>query len=89
MTEQQFKKAKELHERLEQLEEVNKEIKNDDYHKGILSYIILGGDYCSEWEFVNNEIMNYIRDILDRHDQQIRQEIDDEIEKLKKEIEAL
>ena len=89
MTEQQFKKAKELHERLEQLEEVNKEIRNDDDYKSILSYISLGGDYCSEWEFVNNEIMNYIRGILDWHDQQIRQEIDDEIEKLKKEIEAL
>lgn len=33
--------------------------------------------------------MSYISDILDRHDRQIRQEIDDEIEKLKKEIEAL
>ena len=33
--------------------------------------------------------MRLISDILDRHDVQIRQEIDEEIAKLKREIEAL
>lgn len=33
--------------------------------------------------------MKNISDILDRHDKQIREEIDAEIEKLKKEIETL
>ena len=33
--------------------------------------------------------MRLISDILDRHDVQIRKEIDEEIERFKKEIEAL
>lgn len=89
MTEEQFKKAEKLYERLRQLEEVKNEIRNDDYHKGSLTYKSMGCDFGSRWEMVAHYVMLSIAGILDRHDKQIRQEIDAEIKKLKKEIEAL
>lgn len=87
MTEQQFQKAKEFHERLEQLEEVKASISNNEYNRTRLSYLYEG--IGGKWEIVDNKTMSHISDILDRHDKQIRQEINEEIEKLKKEIEAL
>lgn len=89
MTEEQFKKAEKLYERLRQLEEVKNEIRNDDYHKGSLTYKSMGGDFGSKWEIVAHYVMLSIAGILDRHDKQIRQEIDEEIKKLKKQIEIL
>ena len=89
MTEQQFAKAKKLYNQLEHLEEIKKEIRNDDYHKAGLAYKSMGGDFGSNWELVPHSVMYHIADILDRHDKQIRQEIDEEIERIKKEIEAL
>lgn len=41
------------------------------------------------WEPVNMQAMKYISEILVRHDSQIRQEIDDRIYELKKELEEL
>lgn len=43
----------------------------------------------NEWSIENMDIMKFIGDILDRHDLQIRQEIDNRIEELKQELEQL
>lgn len=43
----------------------------------------------SYWNIVDMDTMKYISEILDRHDKQIRQEIDDRINGLKKELEEL
>lgn len=83
MTQEQYKRAVEIGNRLEELKIAKSEIFNDE------AFLYYGhkDDYniapCSE------RPMNYIRDILDRHDKMIREEIDNEIEKLKKEIEKL
>ncbi len=42
-----------------------------------------------KWQPVNMQKMTYISDILNRHDKQIRQEIDERIAELGKELEAL
>lgn len=85
MTEEQYNRAVEISERLYELEKVKKEIANTAMHK--LSYLYERGDgsygLCSEY------IMKYINILLDRHDKMIREEIDAEIENLKKEIETL
>lgn len=43
----------------------------------------------TKWDTVSEYTMRSISDILDRHDQMIRQEIDDEIAKITKQIEEL
>lgn len=87
MTEQQFNEVVRICNRIEQLEKVKKEINLPATHK--LSYISRGGSALDSWSIVESWILRPIADILDRHDAMIRQEIDDEITKLKKEIEAL
>lgn len=87
MTEEQFNEAVRINNRIGELEEVKKKISLSTYNR--LSYIQKGGSIHDDWKIVGEWIMKDISDILDRHDQQIRQEIDEEIEKLKKEIEAL
>ena len=84
MTEEQFNKAIRINDRIKQLVDVNREIADTTRHR--LSYITHG---VSDWRPSNEWIMKHISDILDRHDKQIRQEIDEEIKKLKKEIEIL
>lgn len=42
-----------------------------------------------KWQPVGMNKMKYISEILDRHDKQIRQEIDERINGLKKELEEL
>lgn len=84
MTEEQFNKVIRINDRINQLVGVNREIADTTRHR--LSYITHG---VSDWRPSSEWIMKHISDILDRHDMQIRQEIDEEIEKLKKEIEML
>lgn len=84
MTEEQFNKAIRINDRIKQLVDVNREIADTKNHR--LSYIT---HKVSDWRPSSEWIMKYISDILDHHDIQIRQEIDEEIEKLKKEIEML
>lgn len=81
MTQEQYNRAVEINNRLEELTMVKDEIGSTSNH--FLSYC--NSDYtpCAEWK------MRDISDILDRHDKMIREEIDSEIEKLKKEIEEL
>lgn len=86
MTQEQFQRAVRINDRLEELARVKKEIDETSKHR--LWYAeksSCGSDYrlISEW------VMRYISDLLDKHDLMIRQEIDNEIEQLKAEIETL
>ena len=86
MTPEQYQRALQIGERLDNLARVKKEI--DDTTKHRLWYAeksSSGSDYrlTSEW------VMRYISELLDKHDLMIRQEIEEEIEQLKAEIENL
>ena len=84
MDKETYNRAIAISNHLSQLQKVKEELK--DTCKCYLTYAIkaesLGdSDYlCHGW------IMKYISDILDKHDKMIRQEIDDEIAVLNKEI---
>lgn len=80
MTQQQYDRAVWISERLGELEKVKDELKDTTKHRLWYANKIGAGDWvlASEWK------MQYIDKLLDKHDLMIRQEIDDEIEKLKK-----
>lgn len=78
MTQEQYNRAVEISKRLEELEEVNKEIECASQRR--LCYIRDSDHPCSEWKMRN------IGSILDKHDLMIRDEINAEIESLKVEI---
>lgn len=89
MTEKQFNEAVRINSRINELMEVKDAISRvNSTDKVKLSYV-----YRYKYNGENHEAilenMSAISSILDLHNKQIRQEIDDEIEKLKKEIEAL
>lgn len=84
MTEQQYNRAIAIYERLNALERVKKEINGSEKHR--LSYIWKGS---SEWRVCDDWDMREIGEILDKHDLMIRQEIDEEIERLNAEIKRL
>ena len=84
MTQEQFQKAVRINNRLEELAKVNKEIDETSKHR--LWYAWKGE---SDWRLTSEWVMRYISDLLDKHDLMIRQEIDNEIEQLKAEIETL
>lgn len=87
MDKETYNKAIAISNRLYQLQEVKDKLK--DTHSHYLTYAnkadSLGerNSLCADWR------MEYISDILDKHDKMIRQEIDDEIAALNKEIEEL
>lgn len=89
MTQEQFNTAIKLHHRLEALSKVKEEIADIEKHR--LWYAERYSPMCgtTKWDAVNEYIMRDISDILDRHDRMIRQEIDDEIAKITKQIEGL
>lgn len=89
MTKEQFNTAIKLHHRLEALSKVKKEIADIEKHR--LWYAESYSPMCgtTQWDTVSECAMRDISDILDRHDQMIRQEIDEEIAKITKQIEAL
>ncbi len=89
MTQEQYQAAIRLHKRLEALNEVKKEIEETEKHRLWYAkrYDPLTG--TTEWETVSEYVMQNISDILDRHDKMIREEIDEEIAKIKKQIEEL
>lgn len=79
-----------IHQEIECLEAVKKAINYTNDHR--LSYLEYreGSSFDrSEWRIVDMDVMKYIGDILDRHDLQVRQEIDNRIEQLKRELEQL
>ena len=81
MTQEQYNRAVEIEKRLIELKAVKYEIGDTSSH--LLSYCNSDYNPCAKWN------MRTISDILDRHDKMIREEIDNEIEKLKKKIEEL
>ena len=84
MTEEQYKRAVQISNRIETLNNVKKEIEGTRDHR--LWY----AEKCERgWGLTSEWIMCYISKILDKHDLMIRQEIDDEIAALKAEIERL
>lgn len=91
MTEEQFNKAIELDDKLNGLYRVKKEIEGTVRHR--LSYIEKRdrqlGDTGGDWNMCRVSVLEIIGHILDRHDEQIRQEIEDEINQIKREIENL
>lgn len=86
MTQEQYQRAIEINKRIEQLNQVKEEIKGS---KTFLTYAKRAqaqrdfDSLCRDW------LMAYISNILDNHDKQIREEIDNEITELEKEIERL
>lgn len=89
MTEKQFNEAVRINSRINDLMEVKNAISRvNSTDKVKLSYV-----YRYKYNGENHEVilenMSAIPSVLDLHDKQIRQEIDDEIEKLKKEIKEL
>lgn len=89
MTKEQFQTAIRLHKRLEALREVKKEIEETEKHRLWYAkrYDPMTG--TTKWETVSEYSMRSISDILDRHDKMIREEIDEEIAEIKRQIEEL
>lgn len=88
-------KALAIHQELDLLEQVRDDIKSE-YNPGIddqdvfrLTYMRSSVRGNSKWHIVDIECMKYIGDILDRHDNMIRHEIDERIKELKKELDEL
>lgn len=84
MTPEQYKRAVEINERISELEKVKKEINEATTHR-----LWYAEKSERDWRLTSEWIMCYISEILDKHDLMIRQEIDDEIKRLEKEIETL
>ena len=84
MTEEQYIRAVEIYNRIGELEKVKKEIKEKTKHR--LWYAF---KFERDWVLTSEWVMRYISKILDKHDLMIRQEIEEEIDKLKKEIKTL
>lgn len=88
MTEEQYNRAVRIHDTLDRLVEVREQLGDRD--KSYLSYMVTDGiDYSSKYQLLDGKLGCCINDILEKHDKMIRVEIDEEIAKLKKEIEKL
>lgn len=86
MTDEQYKRAVQIHERLVELQQVKKEIEGTLDHR--LSYAEKSTSSC-DFRLCSEYRMRNISDILDKHDVMIRQEIEEEISDLLNEIETL
>ena len=84
MTDEQFKKAVEISDRLRDLEDIKKYISPENEH-----ILIYGYKIDNDWNACSKYNLEPILDLLDKHDRMIRKEIDEEIINLKKEIELL
>lgn len=89
MTQEQFNTAIKLHHRLEALSKVKEEIADIEKHRLWYAKKRSSSYSSDDWSLVSEYKMRDISEILDRHDQMIRQEIDDEIAKITKQIEEL
>lgn len=86
MTDEQYKRAVQISNRIETLNNVKKEIEGTrDHRQWYAEKSTTSSDFrlCSEYR------MRDIIDILDKHELMIRQEIEDEINRLKAEIKTL
>lgn len=84
MTEQQYNRVCEINDRLKALDDTKRRIANTKEHR-----LYYATRYSDEYRCCPDWAMRPIAELLDRHDRMIRQEIDDEIERLRKEIESL
>lgn len=87
MNKEKYNKIIAINNRLNQLQKVKEAIKDTSSH--YLTYAEKGRTFSDHDSLCIDYIMKYIGDILDKHDKMIRQEIDDEITALNKEIEEL
>lgn len=89
MTQEQYQAAIRLHIRLKALNEVKKEIEETEKHRLWYAkrYDPMTG--TTKWNTVSEYTMCNISEILDRHDKMIREEIDEEIAEIKRQIEEL
>lgn len=86
MTEEQYKRAVQISNRIETLNNVKKEIEGTRDHR---LWYAEKSTSSSDFRLCSEYWMRDISDILDKHDLMIRQEIDDMIEQLKAEIKTL
>ena len=84
MTEQQYRRACEIKDRLEALADTKKRIGNTQENR-----LYFATKYSDEYRCCPDWAMRPIAELLDKHDRMIRKEIEEEIERLKKEIEEL
>lgn len=84
MTQEQFKKAVHINDRLKKLQETKEHIADKSNHRLYFAY-----KCCDEFRCCPDWSMRPIADLLDKHDRMIRKEIDEEIERLIEEIETL
>lgn len=87
MDKETYNMAVAISNRLRQLQEVKKKLENT--HSHYLTYAEKSDSLGDRDSLCSYYIMEYIGDILDKHDKMIRKEIDDEIAALNKEIEEL
>lgn len=87
MDKETYNRAVVISNRLSQPQKVKDEIQNTSNH--YLTYAEKGCAFSDLDSLCIDYIMKYISDILDKHDKMIREEIDDEIASLNKEIEEL
>ena len=87
MNKETYNRAVAISNRLTQLQKVKEELKTTCTR--YLTYAGKAYESTNPDFFCRSSIMKYIGDILDKHDKMIRQEIDDEIAALNKEIEEL
>ena len=84
MTTEQYTRAIEISERIKELKQVKKAISSTINNRLTYEY-----KECGDFEAYPNWMLKPIEKILDRHDKMIREEIDQEIDTLMKEIETL
>lgn len=87
MDKETYNKAIIISNCLSHLQKVKEELKDTNRH--YLTYAKEANSLGNSDSLCAGYIMTYISDILDKHDKMIRQEIDDKIAALGKEIEGL
>lgn len=85
MKQEQYERAVVISGRLQALETVKEEIVNKSNRRLSYCYRTSSGDYRE----ISGYILGHIKKYLDKYDNQIRKDINDEINALHKEIEEL
>lgn len=87
MKEEQYLRAVEINKRIEELSETKRELRQNHMHK--LSFSSCLNDITDVYQMCPDWVIDPIKAILAKHYKMILQEISDEINSLKKEIETL
>lgn len=85
MTDEQYRKAIDIHEDISDLSLFKESLEGNKTNR--LSYVCY--DYENDWTLAEGSRGAVIQEILCKHDKMIRAEIDEEIERLTKEIEKI